>query len=467
MCAEPQDGIVLLLERARRLATRAEDAEAKQAYIDVLRRDPTHLAALKELGALAHASGHRSAARTAWQQAAQWHPRDPAARISLGNLLYADGELDAARAHYEAALAVQAELAEAHQGLARVLSRLGETDAAAPHWRKGFVGHEVVVQRYRGPSPPIPVLLLVSVEDGNIPTRQILDDRIFAVTALYTEFYDPARPLPPHAFVFNAIGDADLCATALERAEAIVARTVAPVINPPARVLVTGRPANAQRLAKVPGVVTAEIRTMTHAALPNAGDLRFPLLLRAPGFHTGRHFLRVERHEDLAPAIADLPGNELLAIEYLDARGANGMARKYRVMIIDGVLYPLHLAISADWKVHYFTADMAANAAYREEEQRFLEDMPAVLGPRAMTALRGIAEALGLDYAGVDFALSADGSILLFEANATMVINPPDSDPIWDYRRAPIECVLGAVRRMLLSAAARQKKESACTCGTC
>jgi len=451
MCADPQDGIVLLLQRARQLGARAEDAEAKQAYIDVLRRDPTHLAALRELGALAHASGHRSAARTAWQQAVHCHPGDPAARINLGNLLYADGEFAAARAQYEAALAVEAGLAEAHQGLARVLTRIGETDAAAPHWQKGFAGHEVAVQRYRGASPPIPVLLLVSVEDGNIPTRQILDDRIFAVTALYTEFYDPARMLPPHALVFNAIGDADLCATALAHAEAVVARTAAPVINLPARVRTTGRLANAQRLAKVPGVRTAETRTMTRAALQHAEGLRFPLLLRAPGFHTGRHFLCVECRQDLAPAVADLPGNELLVIEYLDARGADGMARKYRVMIIDGVPYPLHLAISADWKVHYFTADMAANAACRAEEQRFLDDMPAVLGPGAMAALRGIGATLGLDYAGVDFALAADGSILLFEANATMVINPPDADPMWDYRRVAIERALAAARRMLLS----------------
>ena len=185
MRASPEDGIVLLLERARRLAARAEDAAAKQAYIEVLHRDPTHLAALKELGALAHASGHRSAARTAYQQAVRWHPRNSAARINLGNLLYADGELAAARAQYEAALAVEAELPEAHQGLARVLTRLGETDAAATHWHKGFAGHAVVAQRYRGTSPPIPVLLLVSVKDGNIPTKQIRRPRIRGHGALY------------------------------------------------------------------------------------------------------------------------------------------------------------------------------------------------------------------------------------------------------------------------------------------
>jgi hypothetical protein len=100
--------------------------------------------------------------------------------------------------------------------------------------------------------------------------------------------------------------------------------------------------------------------------------------------------------------------------------------------------------------VHYFSAGMADNAAYRDEERRFLEDMPAVLGPRAMAALARIRAVLGLEYSGIDFALAADGSVLMFEANATMVVFPPNPDPIWDYRRGAIDRVLMAATRMLL-----------------
>jgi len=136
-------------------------------------------------------------------------------------------------------------------------------------------------------------------------------------------------------------------------------------------------------------------------------------------------------------------------IQYLDARDVRGLARKFRVMIIGGELFPLHLALSADWKVHYFTADMAEQPGHRALEEAFLNDMPAALGPRAMAGLQGIARALGLDYAGVDFGLGPDGEVLLFEANATMVVNPPDPDPRWDYRRAPVERILDAARAML------------------
>ena len=441
-----------LLQRARLLESTGQDEAAKAIYLELLRLDPTHFAALIELGNLALATGHRSAARTAYRQAVQCHPDNPIARVNLGNVYYQEEDLAAAQMQYEAALAVDDCFAEAHQGLARTLDQLGETAAAAPHWQRGFLGRAVVAQRYRGTAPSVKVLLLVSTRLGNVATQLILDDRIFEVTVIHVEYYDPIEPLPPHAVVFNAVGDADLCGLATERVATLLAGTRAPVINSPARVRRTGRVENAQRLGALTAVVAATTRSVARSTLQSAG-LTFPLLLRAIGFHRGRHFLYVARQNDLESAASSLPGDELLAIEYLDARGADGMARKYRVMVIDDVLYPLHLAVSPDWKVHYFSAAMADNAAFREQERRFLEDMPNVLGPRAMSALTQIGQSLGLDYCGIDFGLRSDGSVLLFEANATMAIILAHPDPIWDYRRVPISRALDAAKRLVLERA--------------
>jgi hypothetical protein len=171
--------------------------------------------------------------------------------------------------------------------------------------------------------------------------------------------------------------------------------------------------------------------------------------LRAPGFHTGKHFLKIDNLGELSNAVAQLPGSELLVMEYLDARGADGKARKYRVMMIDGQLYPRHLAISRDWKIHYFTAEMADSSEHRAEDGAFLGDMAGVLGSRAMSALARVQAVLGLDYAGIDFGLNEAGDVLLFEANATMVVLPPDAKPEWDYRRPAVERVYRAVVTML------------------
>jgi hypothetical protein len=119
-------------------------------------------------------------------------------------------------------------------------------------------------------------------------------------------------------------------------------------------------------------------------------------------------------------------------------------------MMIDGKLYPLHVAISSHWKIHYSTAEMADHPEHRAEDAEFLENLEAVLGPRAMAALAEIQQRLGLDYAGIDFGLSASREILFFEANATMVVNPPEPDDKWAYRRPAVDRISAAVRNMLM-----------------
>jgi hypothetical protein len=368
------------LERARALAAQADDEGAKRAYLDVLRQDPANVFALNELGTLALAGGFRSAARTAYSQAIAHHPGNKIVRVNLANLLREDNDPIGARLHYEAALAIDPGLHEAHQGMAWVLTELG-LGGAERHRERGFSGHALVTQPYRGAGEGVPILLLVSARGGNIPTRLWIDDRRFTIHALYADYADPGLELPPHDRVVNAIGDADLCGEALDRAEELLSRSAAPVINRPARVRPTGRAENAKRLAGIPGVTVPRIDRISRQDL---GRLEYPVLLRSPGFHTGRHFVYVESLAASTEAAASLAGEELLAIQYLDARGADGMARKYRVMFIGGSLYPLHLAVSSDWKVHYFSAGMARSEAFRDEERRFLLDMPGVLGPRAM-----------------------------------------------------------------------------------
>ena len=449
------------LERAGLLTELGRTLEARNAYLDVLARAPSDRLALNNLGTLLHATGYRTAARTAYAEAAARHPNDAMSHVNLANVLYENGEHGPAREHYETALRCAPDYPEAHQGLSYVLAELGDAQRAAWHRHKGFEHRAVLTLAYRGEGPPVSLLLLISAVGGNIPTRNFLDDRVFETTVVAPEFYDFNQPLPRHQLVLNAIGDADLCGDALAAAQSLAALSIAPVVNAPAAVMATGRAENAQRLSRLPGVITPatvtlarELLISTDAATALARHgLKFPLLLRTPGFHTGRHFVRVEDADALAEAVAGLPGAELTAIQYLDSRGADGKVRKYRVMMIDGRLYPLHLAISSHWKIHYFTAEMADRAEHRAEDAEFLENMPTVLGPRAMTALEQIQSALGLDYAGIDFGLNQAGDLLLFEANATMVVNPPEPDEKWAYRRPAVERIFAAVRRMLLKKA--------------
>jgi glutathione synthase/RimK-type ligase-like ATP-grasp enzyme len=437
--------------RATALAALGRQEEAKQDYLAVIAEDPRHFGALNDLGTLLHHTDYRTAARLAYAEAVKHHPDNVIGRINLANALLADGQAEEARAHFEMALTLDPDHPDAHQGMANLLQERNDWDGAERHRQQSYRARTITTLPYRGEGAPCRVLMLVSAVGGNVPARFVLDDALFAVSILVVEAFKADTALPPHDVVFNAIGDADLCAAALNVAEKVLAATAARVINPPPRVRDSGRADTARLLANLPGVVAPRTALVEKSAVAAAAEpFGFPLLVRSPGFHTGQHFRKVEHSGDLEAAILALPGRYLLLIEYLNAFDAEGWARKYRVMMIGGQLFPLHLAISRDWKVHYFTASMAEQAGHRAEEEAFLNDMPVVLGPIATAALTRICKRLGLDYAGIDFGLSSEGKLLAFEANATMVINPPGPDEIWNYRRAAVDRALAAARAMVM-----------------
>ncbi|MBU6504873.1 MAG: tetratricopeptide repeat protein, partial [Betaproteobacteria bacterium] len=429
--------------------------EARGIYLDILGSHPQHFGAWNNLGTLLFETGYLSAAQTAYTAAITHHPQEAGAHLNLANLLLHKNELEAARERFRHALDLGADGAEVHRGLASCHARLGDEEGAAVHRALGYGARPLLTIPHRGPGQAVPLLILASAEEGNIPWRFLIDRSHFHTTILATEYTDPEAPLPPHALIFNAIGDADRCAPALERAGRLVLRSGRPCINPPQRVLHTGRAAHAGRLQRLAGLKLARMvlleksEAAAFARTLEAAGFGLPVLLRSPGYHGGQFFVRAETPQDVEQALATLPGNALLALEFLDAQGADGLFRKFRMMSIDGRLYPIHLALARQWKVHYFSSDMAQATAYRAEEAAFLDDPAGFLGAAVMDALARLQEAIGLDYFGMDFGLDGSGQVLLFEANATMVLQPPTDDPLWDYRRPALEQALEATRAML------------------
>ncbi|MBU6428896.1 MAG: hypothetical protein KGR26_07800, partial [Cyanobacteria bacterium REEB65] len=379
---------------------------------------------------------------------------DPAIRVNLGNTLLDSGNLQAARDEYEAALAIDPGFAPAHQGLSYVFAQLGLDDLSRSHRERGFTGYPLSHVPYRGTGKPLRVVTLTSAAGGNFNAEWFLDPRRCDVVRVAAEYADAQADLPPHDVLVNAIGDADLCARALEAASALIARSSRRVINSPAHVALTGRVANAERLRTIPEVRVPRIASFSRLAVLSKGPAAllehgfgFPVLLRSLGHNTGRHFVKVDCEDELQPLLEALPGETVLAIEFVDLAGPDGYTRKYRMLAIDGVLFPVHAAVSSDWKVHLFSA--STNALHRQEDARFLEDPARVLSHRVLHGLQAIAHVMQLEYAGVDFGVDSSGHLVLFEANATMSIPPVDPGDRFEYRRPAIERIYEAFSRMV------------------
>ena len=467
--ARDPDAFAARFERAGLHREQGAYEAAKQDYLELLRRRPTDFGVLNDFGNLVLKAGYKDAARSLFSESVRHHPDNPMGRVNLATLLFLLDEHEEARAHFEAALRADPDHIHAHRGMGNLLAEIGDAAGARKHRDRGFKDHFLTTLPYRGERPPVRVLLLVSAAGGNTPTASLLDEQVFQTSVLVSEYYDGKVPLPAHDVVFNGIGDADICAEGLDAACRVLRHTSRPVINHPLAVSKTGRASNAERLRNLANVVTPRMATVPRRALAGpdaaavvaANGFAFPLLLRVPGFHTGRYFVRVESPENLAAAANGLPGDDVWLIEQLDARDDKGMFRKIRVMIVDRKLYPLHLAISRDWKVHYFRADMAESADNRLHDRAFLDDMAGFIGPRGMAALERISAALDLDYGGIDFAVSAAGDVLFFEGNATMVMAPLAPDDKWAYRRPAFDNVFAAIRAMLLDRAKRDSLASA------
>jgi hypothetical protein len=294
------------------------------------------------------------------------------------------------------------------------------------------------------------VLVLLTEADGNIPLKYLFDRARTTLLKWLIEYATPeqAGQLPRHDIVFNAVGEPDLPGSTHAAIADFCRDCAMPVLNPPARVLRTGRADLPALLAGCPDVVAPRVWRC------GAGDAApmLPVLVRPVGSHGGEGLVLAEASGQFAP------GGDCYVTEFVDFRSADGGWRKYRAVFVDRVPYPYHLAIADRWLVHYWTADMAANPQRRAEEAAFLADPEAAIGARAMAALRAIGARLDLDYGGVDFSVLPDGRVLVFEANATMVVHPEVEGGMFDYKNPAVRTILAAFERMVdeRAAAARQ-----------
>lgn len=243
-----------------------------------------------------------------------------------------------------------------------------------------------------------------------------------------------------HAFdnydlLVNLITDADKNGAVLQVLEKALAGTRTPVVNPPAKVRATTRDGVARLLAGIENLHVPRVRKLRRPSaavlrgLEQSGAMTFPAILRPAGTHSGRITSLVANPDQ--PVEAPRNAGDFYLTEFIDFRSSDGLYRKYRVFVFGGTPVFRHMIISDSWNVHMADRErfMMARPGLLAESQA-LYDRGVENFPRSVrTIFDRIADRLGLDFFGIDFAILPDGRAVLFEANATMNFFPISSDP--------------------------------------
>ena len=296
---------------------------------------------------------------------------------------------------------------------------------------------------------------------ANTPLDCLLEDSDIDLDFYFVSPDTPlASPIPEHDVAIVGISAADDSRAALTALESALAHWPKPVINAPENIPTTERNTASQLLQNAPGLLIpptmrASRETLQAIALAEVrvaeifAGCDFPIILRPEGSHGGRGLEKIDSAGDVSGYLSRVEGTEFFLAPFIDYSNEDGLFRKFRIALIEGVPYACHMAVSSHWMVHYVNADMYEDAARREEEAAFMAGF-ADFACRHRQALDAIAQRTGLDYVAVDCAVTHDGQLLVFEIDHAMVVHAMDPVALFPYKKIHMQKVQDAFRDFLL-----------------
>jgi len=443
------DALINLGNTLRQLG-KLEDAVAK--YRRAVELAPEYSSARYALGWGLQGLKKYDEAIAQYERALALEPGSLPAIYNIGTCYDSSGRGAQALKWFRWALTIDPTLVGANVGMIKHLEAEGRLAEAAA-FRK-HVPRPIEFDIVTAPRPERTMLLPGCVGPGNVPLHTLLDNETTSRIQWSVDFAtdEQEQALPPFDVVFNGIGNGDLIGPSFERLSRFHQRR--PMLNPPASVLRTRRDLLPDLLGDIPDVVMPRVVRLRRDEMMNtdlaatlaARGLTCPVLMRPLATHGGEGMILIETPGQLAK-VGVPESDACYFIAYYDGRAADGCFRKYRMIFVDRKPYPYHLAISDKWLVHYYSANMLAGQK-REEEKRFFADPAAAMGRRAADAIDAIARRMDMDFAGIDFTVTPDGRVLVFEANANMSVYNTD-DANYAYKKPYVTAIVDAFRSMI------------------
>jgi tetratricopeptide (TPR) repeat protein len=433
---------------------RAEDAVA--LYVQALTQNPAHWPSRTNLVQALMATKQYLLAKVLLLELLDERPHDFQLRRQLGKLYSELNEFEQALECFEQAALLDPDDSESLYWIGGIRQKMGETEAAEAAYAKA-ARLQPLIRRPAAKKPAdFRVLALFAPFAGNLPTEYLFKDAAYdtdTLALLASSQYDVDVLRQNAQVVVNLISDADQADTLLPLAADLVDRLGRPIINDPCKIQLTTRDGIAGLLQGIPNCRVPKVwRQKTgadsalatvEAALPPS----CPILVRPAGTHGGDDLEKIEGAAALAALLAKATATDRYLIEYIDYRSPDGYFRKYRFIFVDGQILPYHLAIADDWKVHHDSTDMADHRWMQQEEEAFLRDPAAVFNAGHYQVLRAIQQRIGLEYFGVDCGLDRAGNLVVFEANASMLVH--DDNAQFPYKTPFVHRIKAAFDEML------------------
>ncbi len=386
-------------------------------------------------------------------------PSHAQAHAALGNVLVRENRPVGAPMEYQRAIMLDPELADAQLALAELLHLLHDDEQATQQRDAALARRRIFSACPSSAHAAHRVLMLMrpAPYSANAPLDLVVNHARIAMHRLYLGGPQPPHlaGLPAYDVVFNAMGYYESAHEIIDEAAAFIAAQRRPAINDPRRLAATARERLAQTLHGIDGcIVPVSLRLLREEI---AARIVFPALVRPIDTHAGKGLELIADAAQLAGYLAREPAPVLHVTPFVDYKLDDGYYRKYRVIVVDGVAYPYHLAISPNWMVHYNNSPMKDHAWMRDEELRFLTE-PRDVFPQWDTLFSRIARAVGLDYFGLDLTRTPEGAALIFEADAAMLVHDLDPPEPFAYKQGPVHAVFAAVEAMIAGWAVRSDR---------
>lgn len=429
---------------ARAVAAIPDREGAAKAYRDALARAPQVAIHHRVPGSLRRFGGI-DVVREALFTALASDPSLAAAHAAYGNVLVREERFSEALASYRRAIALDPDEAAFYLAAAELAYVLGDEAAANRHRADALARRRLFQEPQRAGMPAILVLDAEGPWPVNVPLDLIADHERFALHRLYLGNEERCtEELPPVELVFNAMSEYEDFGPQIAAAQRFIDAQQKPALNRPDRLANTARPRLRAALRDVPGCVVPLTRRLTRAEIAMQPGPAFPLAVRPVDAHGGRGLELIEDPPGLRAFLEASSHERFDLTAFVDYRDPDGWYRKYRIIFVDGVGYPYHLAISRSWIVHYVTSAMTEHPWMRAEEERFLAAPQAVF-PDWERACAALAAAIGLDYFGIDCARLPGDEMLVFEADAAMLVHAHDRRDFFAYKLPHVERIAQAL----------------------